>query len=144
MATLASTVIDRVMKKYLANDAVTKITVALSSSDTSISFQVGVPQIGINSTLMIEEELLKVLDVDNTAGTGTVIRGHLGTTAVAHVADTAMYVDPRIQRDDVFPLINNALVDMVPAVYTTATKSLSYSGSAIGYDMAISDGILEV
>lgn len=146
MATLASTVIDRVVQPFQVRDASDLIADAggLTTTDTQITITEDY-RVGEGSVLEIEGELCLVTDWDSTNKIADVVRGWMGTTPTSHAKDTIIIVSPRIYRFMILDLINNCLVDMYPRLFQVGSQSLSYSSSSIGYELdADADMILSV
>lgn len=82
----------------------------LSASATSLSFENDLGGITRGAEVVIGDERIYVLDSDKVSKTATVIRGTLGTEAVAHPASAHVDVNPRFPtpsirtsiRDEIF------------------------------------------
>lgn len=132
---LASTVINRITKAFNRHDNADVLAADMSNSTTSLSYMGILPAWGPGTVAEINQELMMVQTVDTTLKTATVIRGWLGTTAVAHTANVPIYVNPRVSRADVLDLFNDCLTAIYPRVYKTSTTTATYSNNTIGYNM---------
>ena len=86
---LASTVINRITKAFNRHDNADVLAADMSNSTTSLSYMGILPAWGPGTVAEINQELMMVQTVDTTLKTATVIRGWLGTTAVAHTANVS-------------------------------------------------------
>jgi hypothetical protein len=107
----------------------------ITDSDTALVGVLG-NKIGVGDILEIGSEQLMVTAYVSGTKTATVIRGWFGSTAAAHSQNDPIYIRPRFRRDKIQDLINNCLYDLFPDLYQVATVEKTYSGSAIGYDLA--------
>lgn len=135
MATLVSTTIDRILRKFQSQDTPDILTVAMGTSDSTFTYLGFLSSIGPGSLVSIEQERVLVTEVDQTNKVATVVRGYDGTTAASHAKDSIITVHPRGDRSEVMSLINDCLNDMFPDLYQVSTAALDYSGTAIGYEL---------
>jgi len=136
MVTLASTVIDRVLKGFRAYDQPDVLKTALAAGDKVVSYLSILSGWGAQTTIEIESELMLVTEVDTTAKIATVVRGWLNTTAATHVVDSAIYLNVQMMRSDILDLLNESIGDLNSHdLYGIGTKEVTYDSTKIGYDL---------
>lgn len=141
MATLASTVINRVLNQFHYRDPVLTLTGAITNSETPIQVNAFLPSVGTGSILQIGEEYILVTAVSGTTTlTLTVIRGWLGSTAASHSMNDPVYINPTLKSFEVLPLVNECLRMIYPHLFVVDTTTLSYSPASLGYDMPANCG----
>lgn len=134
--TAASAIVDRVMKRFRRYDNPDILTANISDSETSIPFQGLLPGWGPGSYVEIGSETMLVSEVDSANKLATVSRGQLYTTAVAHTANSPIYLDPRVLRSDVLDLFNDCLEDLVGRdLFAVDGTTITYDPDIIGYEL---------
>lgn len=138
MTTLASTLINRILKGFRVSDNPDILAVAMDDSQATLTYTGVLSGWGASTIAEVEGELLLVMENDATSKVATVVRGWLGTTPAAHAQNTPIYLNPRMLRSDVLDLINDCLDDLFGRdLYAIDTKSVSYSSGLIGYDLDV-------
>ena len=132
MVTLASSVVDRVLRKVRRSANLTLLDGAITNAQTTVILD-NVTYVGNFSRLEIGSELMVTTAVDKPNRVVTVIRGFLGTTAASAVDNAPVFVDPEFLRKDILDSINECLDDLYPDLYQVGQKELTYSSSIIGY-----------
>ncbi len=135
MTTLASTVIQKVIKNFRFHDSLDFLAASITDSDTQITLTKDY-SVGERTILEIDSELVFVTAWDPGSFKADVVRGVLGTTAAAHTSGTAVAADPRALRSDILDLFNMCLVELFPTLYQVDADSLSYNQSTIGYEIS--------
>lgn len=140
-----STVIDRVVKVFNRSANVDTLSGGMNNSTTSLGFSGILPAWGEGTIVEVGSELMLVRSVDAGSNVATVVRGWLNSTAETHSAGDPIFVNPRVNRDDVLDIINDCLTKIYPTIYKVATVTHTYSTSIIGYNMpANADKILAI
>lgn len=141
--TLCSDLIDSTLDFLLGSqdDEVNVLAGTVNASVTSLSFDYSLEGIVPGATIGVGLEVLRVVEVNNTSNTATVIRGQRGSTAAAHTAGDVVQVAPRFSRWSVFRALNDDLASLSGAgLYQMLTVPLTYVSSIKGYDLtAVTD-----
>lgn len=118
------------------DDQVNVLTSGVDTDDTTLTFDYDLDGIVPGATICGGLEVMRVLDVNNTSGTATVLRGQRGSTAASHDAGAVFQVSPRFSRWSVFRALNDDL-DALSAegLFQMKTVDLTYSSSRMGYDL---------
>lgn len=135
MVTLASSVIDRVLKKFQSKDTPDILDGAMDTATTTVSYRGFLPAWGPGTVIAIDSERMLVVQVNEPNKTATVVRGYDGTTATTHSLSARIYLEPRGDRSEVLSLINDCLSDLFPELFKVATQEVVYSATAIGYEI---------
>ena len=136
MVTLASTVIDRVLKGFRAYDQPDVLKSALDDSEVTVTYLGILSGWGTQTTIEIESELMLVTEVDTTGKVATVVRGWLNTTKATHVVDSPIYLNVKMMRSDILDLLNESIGDLNSHdLYGVDTKEVTYDSGKIGYDL---------
>ncbi len=144
MATLASTVIDRVVKHFQMGDSQEVLVSSLSDSVTTVTV-IEDYRVDRGTILECEQELMFVTEWDKTNTIATVIRGWMGTTPATHAAETLILANPRIPRYTILDLVNECLITMYPKLFGVESETLTYLSATLGYALdADADKILHV
>jgi len=143
MATLTSTVVDRVLNKFRYKDPVLTLNGAITNVQTDPAVNDFLPSIGKGSIIQVNEEYMLVTA---TSGTGpmtlTVVRGWLGSTAATASNFDPVYVNPRVLGTEVIDFINECLDTIYPKLTVVSSTALTYSGSTIGYELPVDVGFI--
>lgn len=135
MPVLTSFVIDRVVRKTRRNTITTFLDGALDNVQTTVVAG-AVTFISVPAMIEIDSELMMVTDVDVPNRVLTVLRGHLGTIAAAHLDRAPLFVAPEFLRQDMFDLVNECLDNLYPDLYQF--NSVLIAGSSdIGYELPL-------
>lgn len=136
MATLASTIINRVVKPFQLGDATELVMNA--GGITAVATQVTVSEnyrVGEGSILEMGTELCLVTGWDATNKIADLQRGWMDTTAVLHAQYSIIVISPRVYRYMVKDLFNNCLVDLYPRLFAVESQTITYASSLIGYTL---------
>lgn len=143
MVTLASTVINRVLKGFQERGQVDILTGDIDNNQNSLTFLGFLPNWGPGTRIEIGTETILVTAVDTTTNTATIVRGWLDTTPVAHLANDPIFVNPRLYRSDILELVNEAMDDMYGQdLYAFDAQELTYASGQIGY--ALDAGAVDI
>ena len=117
---------------------------------TTLTLQSGIPAPSIEQSafVQVDYELMGVV-ARTAAGTATVRRGILNSTAVAHSAGTPAIVNPRFPAVDIVQAINEDIDDLsgpTNGLYQMKVVTVVYNPAVTGYDMPglTSDDVIEV
>ncbi len=136
MVTLASTVINRVLKGFRLYDQPDVLQVALTATGKTVTFLGIVSGWGPSTVIEIDSELMLVTEVDQESRVSTVIRGWLNTTAILHTKDTPIYLNIQMMRSDILELMNESIEDLISHdLYAVDTQEITYNSSKIGYNL---------
>lgn len=136
MATLTSTVIDRVLKKFQERGQVDVLTSGMDDSQTSLEYQGFLPNWGPGTRIEIGSETMLVTSNDSDNKTAIIVRGWLGTTAASHDSGDPIYINPRFYRSDILDLVNDCLNDLFgQGLYGVDVDETDYNADLIGYEI---------
>jgi len=132
--TTAGQLIDRVNSELLAGtvEERNKLALAVNASDTTFTFTYDLGSIRDNTVFQVGTELVYVWEVNSTAKTATVERGHGGTTASSHDVGDIVTHNPRFPRHTVLNQLNAELADLsspMNGLFQIKTLDVSYNGS---------------
>jgi hypothetical protein len=140
-------------RRYLLTtqrDPINKLSVAIDTDDTTLTFEHDLRSLTAGSYLGIDLEVLYVWEVNPTAKTAIVERAMQGSTAAAHTADTLAYVNPKFSTFSIFQAIN-AELESLPSmgVFAVEEWGFTYLPSQNTYQLSSTAGnrvidILEV
>lgn len=135
MVTLASTVIDRVLKGFRQLDQPDVLNVAITSTSAKTLTFLGILSGWGESTVAeIDSELFLVTQVDGMVA--TVVRGWLGTTPATHLIDSPIYLNVDMMRSDILDLMNESIGDLLAHdLHAIDTVEKTYDSTKIGYDL---------
>lgn len=135
MATLTSSLIDRILRKFHDRGQVDILDADMDASTTSLSYRGFLPQMGEGVRVEIGSETMLVIEDDSVNNTAVVVRGWEGT-ATTHSEDDPIYVNPRIYRVEVLELINDSLEDLFGRdLYAVGSEEIIYDPGLIGYNL---------
>lgn len=127
------TVVDRTLRQLMSGtvEERNKVTSAVSSTATSISFQYDLGGIRPGGVIQINSELMYVWEI--SAGSKSVIveRAWNGTVAASHAAGSIATVDPKFPRAQILEAINAELDDLaspVHGLFQVKNVELNYNG----------------
>jgi hypothetical protein len=106
----------------------------ITSSETTLGVADGT--VVDQGLIEIDDELIYVESSD--AGAANIPpygRGYMGTTAVAHDADTQVIVDPAFPKKGITDAVNNTLAALYPKLYAVATTELTYAAGVTSYEL---------
>lgn len=136
MATLTSTVIDRVLKKFQERGQVDVLTSGMDATQTSLEYQGFLPNWGPGTRIEIGSETMLVTSNDADNKTAIIVRGWLGTTADTHSSGDPIYINPRFYRSDIMELVNDCLGDLFGQhLYAVDADEFDYNAELIGYEI---------
>ncbi len=136
MVTLASTVIDRVLKGFRAYDQPDVLKLELDASEVTLTYLGLLSGWGTTTVIEIDSELFLVTSVDTTGKVATVVRGWLNTTKATHLVDAPIYINVQMMRSDILDLLNESIGDLVSHdLYGVGTEEVTYDSAKIGYDL---------
>ena len=132
--TTAGQLIDRVNSELLAGtvEERNKLASSVNASDTSFTFTYDLGPLRENTVFQVGTELLYVWEVNSTAKTATVERGHAGSTPISHSANAIVTYNPRFPRHMVLNQLNAELGDLsspMNGLFQIKTLDVSYNGS---------------
>ena len=132
--TTAGQLIDRVNSELLAGtvEERNKLALAVGTSDTTFTFTYDLGSIRDNTVFQVGTELVYVGEVNSSAKTATVERGHGGTTASSHDVGDIVTHNPRFPRHTVLNQLNAELADLsspMNGLFQIKTLDVSYNGS---------------
>lgn len=108
---------------------------ALTTTGATVTFEHAPSDVTRGSYLSIDDELMYVISVDQSAKTAVVLRGQRGTRKAVHADGALVDINPRFPRY----LVKRALRDEVrswpSSVYRIDTLDLSASDGVAGYDL---------
>lgn len=108
-----------------------------TSSDTALTFSYDLDGIVPGSMIGIDLEVMRVVDINSTSKTATVIRGQRGSTAASHAAGAVVQVSPRFSRWSVFRAINDDLDSLSGfGLFQMKTVEFTFNPSIMGYNLA--------
>ena len=143
MATLVSTVINRVLNQFRYKDPVLTLSGALNNSQTDVNLNDFLPNVGSGSIIQINDEYMLVTA---TTGTGplvlTVERGWLESPKTTHTDKDPVYINPRVLGDEVLEHINECLDTLFPNLFVSDVFNTTYNASNIGYDLVAAIGVI--
>src|SRR5882724_12756573 len=87
-------------------DEINSITNPVANTDQTLTVRYDLGGINQGAYLALDLEILYVWSVDENSKTATVQRGMLGSTPAAHVANTIVYVNPKLSKWDMFNAVN--------------------------------------
>ncbi len=87
-------------------DALNGLLTGITSSDTTVTFEMPLETISTGAYLGIDLEVLYVKSVDSTSSVATVRRGMLGSTAATHATGALVYVNPLFSKWQIFKALN--------------------------------------
>ncbi len=76
------------------------------------------------SLLELEQELVRVVAYDATAGSVTVSRGEYGTVPASHATPLLMGLNPMFPRATVFEAVADNIIQLYPKLYTVESANL--------------------
>ena len=126
-------------------EQVTWLTSAVSDT-TSTTFSVNSSDSVMRGIAEVDEELVYV----NSSDSGGLAlapfgRGYRGSTAATHALNAAVTFDPMFPRVEIKRAVAQCLQGLYPTLFRIKTADLTYSSSAVGYDLpADCDDILSV
>ena len=132
MATLVSTVIDKVVEPFRYQDPADVLNGALTTTTTAVVITFDYT-VGERSVIEIERELMFVTDWDSSNKIATVKRGAYGSTAVPHADASMVYINPRVHRHEILDYVNMCLIELYPELFDVGRQEITYSGSVIGH-----------
>lgn len=88
------------------------------------------------SVLGVGDELLYVWSYDSANKTATVLRGHLGTTAVAHASGVPIEVNPRFSTFDIGHALKREIAAWTHEVFATSTVSVEGADHLFALDLS--------
>lgn len=136
MATLASTVIDRVIRGFRRHDNPDVLNGDIDDSATTLTYTGVLSGWGPGVIIEIGSELMLVTAHEPSSNSVTITRGWLGTTAVAHSNGDAIYIGARADRGPILDLFNDCIEDMVGRdLYAVDATEITYNPSFIGYNL---------
>ena len=132
--TTAGQLIDRVNSELLAGtvEERNKLASSVNASDTSFTFTYDLGPLRENTVFQVGTELLYVWEVNSTAKTATVERGHGGSTPISHSSGDIVTYNPRFPRHMVLNQLNAELGDLsspMNGLFQIKTLDVSYNGS---------------
>lgn len=135
--TTTGALIDRLYRRYLeppdAQPASTRLVNTITDVETDItltSFQIPEDEnlLRIGSILELESELVEVNGFDATTRVASVLRGQLGTEAVAHNLGIQIKLSPPFPRIEAFDAIGSNIIGLYPDLWTVRTAVLGNVG----------------
>lgn len=146
MAT-ANTLIDNTLDFLLGgqDEQVNVLASTPDADDTSLTFTYELEGIVPGALIGIDLEVMRVLEVNATAKTATVLRGQRGSTGAAHSSGSVVSVAPRFSRWSVFRAINDDLDALSGlGLFQMKVVDLTYSPATMGYDLTSVTSIEQV
>lgn len=132
-------------------DTVNLLAQPVDSTQPNFVFTGEMEGIQAGSLLSVGLEIVYVRTANAASKGADVIRGWLGSTTGAHVADAVVYVNPRFSGWDIFQALNVELNDLSsPAVgmFAVGEVEFNFSPQIRGYDLGVPrsqiSGVLEV
>lgn len=127
------TVVDRTLRQLMSGtvEERNKVTSAVSSTATSISFQYDLGGMRPGGVIQINSELMYVWEISAGSKSVTVERGWNGTVAASHAAGSVATVDPKFPRAQILEAINAELDDLaspVHGLFQVKSVELNYNG----------------
>lgn len=123
------------MRGFRRHDNPDILSLAVDASADQIQFTGILSGWGPGTLAEIESETVLVKEVDQTNKIATVVRGYL-STAAAHSLNTPIYLNPRMYRNDILDLFNDAIEDMFGKdLYAIDTQEIVYNPAIIGYGL---------
>jgi len=115
----------------------------INSSATSITVQTP-SKFFPNGTIMIDSEMMRVLTVDTTTYTITVMRAYRDTTAASHNTLSTIYIFDMFTNSEINDAIDECFNAIFPKLYqiiqdTSLTSSSEFSYDVSGFDPAVLD-----
>lgn len=132
-------IINRAFRKLRRKAAYTLLDGAITISAASLTLD-SVESVGPGSLLEIDQEVVQVTSVARDTRVATVVRAALGTTAVAHLDNATVVIDPEFFRIEAFDMINECLRDVYPKIYQIGAEAVTYNSSLIGLNLPTLDG----
>lgn len=123
--TTVRSIIDRTIRQLNSSIRTELNTLAgnVSSSDTTLTLTYDLtPAYRLGSVLSINLELMRILSVDTTTKTVTVMRGWQDSEPAAHTANDEVHVNPRFNRYEAY----DALIDEVTSWEPDLFKVITY------------------
>lgn len=90
------------------------------------------------SILEVDQELLRVVSYDATAGSVEVTRGEYGTVPAVHNVPKLMNLNPPYTRASVFEAVSDNIITLFPKLFTVNTE---YLGSVAGSVYPVNDDL---
>lgn len=118
------------------DENVNVLAAAVTSADTTLTFKYDLDGIVPGSMVCVDLEVIRVVDINSTSKTATVIRGQRGSAAATHVVDAVVQVSPRFSRWSIFRAINDDLDALSGfGLFQMRTVDLTYNSSIMGYNL---------
>lgn len=126
-------IVQRIFRDYLqAPDDMhpqAQVQAALTDVQTTVVYKdelmpEEVAAISAGDFIEVDYELMRVLDIDESTRTLTVVRGSYGTTAAAHSATALIRFSPKLTQAGVFEAIADELAGLYPDLYAVGTATL--------------------
>ena len=136
--TTANDLVDATLDFLLGgqDDPINVLSASIDSDDTTLAFTLDLDGIVPGVSLGIDLEVMRVLTVNSSAKTATVLRAQRGSTAASHSSGAVVQVAPRFSRWSVFRAINDDLDDLSGrGLFKMATVDLTYTPSVSGYNL---------
>ena len=90
----------------------------INASVSTVVFEFGlVNSMQVGAVINVDLELMRVVSVDTTAKSATVIRGWLDTEAVAHLDDAEVIINPRFSLIDIYDAMIEEIESWGPQLY---------------------------
>lgn len=142
MATSTSDLIDEVvssLKAFTADtEAVGTLTNSIGPTDTTLQYDTSIVPPPSPGILEIDDELLRAVTIDETAGTLTVPawgRGQQQSVAASHAAGSKITVSPTWPRARVLSVLNEVVRSLDSYLYAVRTKDITPSAAVSAYDL---------
>ncbi len=131
-----------------ARDAMNKLSGALGTGDTTVTFTYDLGAIQAGAYVSIGLEILYVWAVQNVSTkVVTVERAVLGSTAATHADGAVCTVNPRFPDFSILDALNNSLTDLSApnnGLFAENEVTLTYNPAVMGYDLTSATDVLEV
>lgn len=146
--TTALQLINETQRMLLGSTKEEKNTLAQAVSDTTsttIYFTYDLKGIQEGAVIEVDTELMRVMAVDTTAKTATVLRGNQDSTAATHSSGAHVTVNPKFSRDAIFDAMNDTLDDLTgEGLFKMTTLELTYTANIAGYDLTGLTDVIDV
>lgn len=122
--------------------ALNQLNANISNSDTTLTFTQPLGGIQTGAVIGVDLEEMQVWSVNTSANTASVLRGHNGSTAVSHLANATVRVNPKFSDWELFQAVNDDLLDLSSpenGLFQIKTLDLTAAAGQWGYDFPVTD-----
>lgn len=112
-----------------------RLSGAITNTTTTLITEFDLLGIVRGSYVSLEDEIMYVFNTVTSTKTLTVVRGVLGTTAVAHLDDVLIEVNPRFPRITIKDALKQDIRSYTPKLYRVTAHNLANNSTNRKYDL---------